>query len=200
MKKSILFSLFCVTIIATIVTITFKQELQAMKSNSYETRIHYAEQLYPFAMFYYGVTSYLKESEIEYLSSFMNGVKIGIEKRAIYEDNSELVFDDLKKFYDDDTIEHLRSTITEMKSSTFELISLLDGYEKEKLSKERDNIVNRLDKIHIMIYPSANNSLEQINLYNIIVQPEEISKRYAKEQIDHYLDQLNRSIKNIMIN
>jgi hypothetical protein len=56
-------------------------------------------------------------------------------------------------------------------------------------------MVNELSKMYSMIYPTANDDLEKLNLYNLIVHPDEVIKNHSEEQIDEYLNNLDITLK-----
>ncbi|MEJ8547652.1 hypothetical protein [Brevibacillus borstelensis] len=192
MKKPILFSLACI-VLFLVLMVGFNQKSMSIKSKAYETRFHYAEQLYSYAMFYYGLSELLSENNQENLRYFIKGNKIGLEKRAIYEDVSEIVFNDLEQYYNDETNQKIKLIITQLRSTTFDLYDYFgDRYEEKKTGT---SMMNELNKMYSMIYPTANNDLAKLNLYNLIVHPDEVIKNHSKEQIDEYLNNIDLTLK-----
>jgi hypothetical protein len=193
MKKTIVFSLACI-VLFFVMMVGFNQKSMSIKSKTYETRFHYAEQLYSYAMFYYGLSELLSKNNQENLRYFIKGNKIGLEKRAIYDDVSEIVFNDLEQYYNDETNQKIKLMITQLRNTTFDLYDYFGDRYEEKL-KSDTSMVNELSKMYSMIYPTANDDLEKLNLYNLIVHPDEVIKNHSEEQIDEYLNNLDITLK-----
>lgn len=194
-KKLLVVSLIgIVSIIA--IFVGFKQQTKTITSEAYEIRFHYAEQLYSYAMFYSELSQLLSENNLEKISLFIKGNKIGLEKRAIYEDVSEIVFNDLQHYYNDELNIKIASIFPRLRSAIFEIYTYFDDSQETK-KIDHITIINELNELYPMLYPFTKDRLGSLNLYNILVHPDEIMKNNSKEQIYQFLNKIDLALTDI---